>query len=81
MNPAYSVILFTTASGAGYGFDAARAGGFNHGPFLPPIGLTSLVTALGLITVGLLSRLSTPEWSAAFFNGSSWLRAKAWPRF
>ena len=34
MNPAYSVILFTTASGAGYGLLALLGlVGFNHGPF------------------------------------------------
>ena len=33
MHPAYSVILFTTASGAGYGLMALLGlVGFNHGP-------------------------------------------------
>lgn len=80
MNPAYSVILFTTASGAGYGLLALLGlVGFNHGPVSSlPFGLTSMVIALGLITVGLLSstfHLGHPEraWRAFSQWRSSWL--------
>lgn len=80
MHPAYSVIIFTTASGAGYGllFLLGLAG---------PAGLTapsslfypvSLVLALGLICTGLLSstfHLGRPEraWRAFSQWRSSWL--------
>lgn len=59
MNPAYSVILFTTASGAGYGLLALLGlVGFNHGQAASPaFALVSMAVALGLITVGLLSSL------------------------
>ncbi len=80
MNPAYSVILFTTASGAGYGLLALLGlVGFNHGPVSNPIfGLVSTAIALGLITVGLLSstfHLGRPEraWRALSQWRSSWL--------
>src|SRR5436190_21342228 len=80
MNPAYSVILFTTASGAGYGLLALLGlVGFNHGPASSFIfGLVALVIALGLITVGLLSstfHLGHPEraWRAFSQWRSSWL--------
>jgi DMSO reductase anchor subunit len=80
MNPAYSVILFTTASGAGYGLLALLGlVGFNHGP-VPnfAFGLVAIVVALGLITVGLLSstfHLGHPEraWRAFSQWKSSWL--------
>jgi sulfite dehydrogenase (quinone) subunit SoeC len=80
MNPAYSVILFTTASGAGYGLLALLGlVGFNHGPASSLVfGLTSIIAALGLITVGLLSstfHLGHPEraWRAFSQWRSSWL--------
>jgi DMSO reductase anchor subunit len=80
MHPAYSVIIFTTASGAGYGLlvwlavsalgGAARANG--------TFGLLAFVIALGLVTVGLLSstlHLGRPEraWRAISQWRSSWL--------
>ncbi|MDE2383543.1 MAG: dimethyl sulfoxide reductase anchor subunit [Alphaproteobacteria bacterium] len=80
MNPAYSVILFTTASGAGYGLLAlsglAAAG---HGP-ASSIGfaLACVGVALALITTGLLSstaHLGRPERFLRAFSQwrSSWL--------
>lgn len=80
MHPAYSVILFTCASGAGYGL-LALAGfvGFNHGQASSlAFALTVMVIALGLITVGLLSstfHLGHPEraWRALSQWRSSWL--------
>lgn len=80
MHPAYSVILFTTASGAGYGLLALLGlTGVNHGPAsTPALALTAMVIALGLITVGLLSstfHLGHPEraWRAFSQWRSSWL--------
>jgi DMSO reductase anchor subunit len=80
MNPAYSVILFTTASGAGYGLLALLGlVGFNHGPVSSLVfGLVAIVVALGLITIGLLSstfHLGHPEraWRAFSQWRSSWL--------
>ncbi len=80
MNPAYSVILFTTASGAGYGLLALLGFvGFNHGPASSFIfGLVAIVIALSLITIGLLSstlHLGHPEraWRALSQWRSSWL--------
>jgi sulfite dehydrogenase (quinone) subunit SoeC len=80
MNPAYSVILFTTASGAGYGLLALLGFvGFNHGPVsVMAFGIAAIVIALGLITVGLLSstfHLGHPEraWRALSQWRSSWL--------
>jgi DMSO reductase anchor subunit len=80
MHPAYSVILFTTASGAGYGLLALLGlVGVNHGQASSlAFGLTSMVIALGLITVGLLSstfHLGHPEraWRAFSQWRSSWL--------
>lgn len=80
MNPAYSVILFTTASGAGYGLLALLGlVGFNHGLASSlAFGLTAMVIALGLITIGLLSstfHLGHPEraWRALSQWRSSWL--------
>ena len=80
MNPAYSVILFTTASGAGYGLLALLGlVGFNHGPASSfAFGLVAIVSALGLITIGLLSstfHLGHPEraWRAFSQWRSSWL--------
>lgn len=80
MNPAYSVILFTTASGAGYGLLALLGlVGVNHGQASSiAFGVTSMVIALALITVGLLSstlHLGHPEraWRALSQWRSSWL--------
>ena len=80
MNPAYSVILFTTASGAGYGLLALLGlVGFNHGPVSNfAFGLVAIAMALGLITLGLLSstfHLGHPEraWRAFSQWRSSWL--------
>lgn len=80
MNPAYSVILFTTASGAGYGLLALLGlVGFNHGvASSPAFALVSLAAALALITTGLLSstfHLGRPEraWRAFSQWRSSWL--------
>jgi DMSO reductase anchor subunit len=80
MHPAYSVILFTTASGAGYGLLALLGlVGLNHGQASSlAFGLTSMVIALGLVTIGLLSstfHLGHPEraWRAVTQWRSSWL--------
>jgi DMSO reductase anchor subunit len=80
MHPAYSVILFTTASGAGYGLLALLGlVGFNHGQASSlGFGLTAMFIALGLITVGLMSstfHLGHPEraWRAFSQWRSSWL--------
>ncbi|WP_395661146.1 dimethyl sulfoxide reductase anchor subunit family protein [Aestuariivirga sp.] len=80
MHPAYSVILFTTASGAGYGLLALLGlVGISHGQASSlAFGLTCMVIALGLITVGLLSstfHLGHPEraWRALSQWRSSWL--------
>lgn len=80
MNPAYSVILFTTASGAGYGLLALLGlVGVNHGQASSvAFGVTSMLLALALITVGLLSstfHLGHPEraWRALSQWRSSWL--------
>ena len=80
MNPAYSVILFTTASGAGYGLLALLGlVGFNHGQVsVFAFGITAIAIALGLVTTGLLSstfHLGHPEraWRALSQWRSSWL--------
>ena len=80
MHPAYSVIVFTTASGAGYGLLALLGlVGVNHGQASSvAFALTCLVVALGLITIGLLSstlHLGHPEraWRALSQWRSSWL--------
>ena len=80
MNPAYSVILFTTASGTGYGLLALAAMvGLAHGPASSmAFGLTVTLVALGLITTGLLSstfHLGHPEraWRAFSQWRTSWL--------
>jgi len=80
MHPAYSVILFTTASGAGYGLLCLMGLGVLTGT-LPPdrlLGLLGLSLALALITAGLLSstfHLGHPEraWRALSQWRSSWL--------
>lgn len=80
MHPAYSVILFTTASGAGYGLLALLGlVGVNHGPASTlAFALTALVIALGLVSIGLLAstfHLGHPEraWRAVSQWRSSWL--------
>ena len=80
MHPAYSVILFTTASGAGYGLLALLGlVGLRHGPASStPFALTAVAVALALVTVGLLSstfHLGHPEraWRAFSQWRSSWL--------
>ena len=80
MNPAYSVILFTTASGAGYGLLSLLAlAGASHGrASTQAFAFTSLFIALALITTGLLSstlHLGRPEraWRALSQWHSSWL--------
>ncbi len=80
MHPAYSVILFTTASGAGYGLLALLGlTGASHGQASSFwYGATAMVLALGLITVGLLAstfHLGHPEraWRAFSQWRTSWL--------
>jgi sulfite dehydrogenase (quinone) subunit SoeC len=80
MHPAYSVILFTTASGAGYGLIVwlALAGMFGWVPIERPVGLVGFGLAFALITAGLLSstaHLGRPEraWRAFSQWRTSWL--------
>ena len=80
MHPAYSVIVFTTASGAGYGLLIwlAVAAALNLVPRDPVLGFTGLGVALALITTGLLTstaHLGRPEraWRALSQWKSSWL--------
>ena len=80
MHPAYSVILFTTASGAGYGLLAlAGLAGASHGPASSvAFAATVMIIALGLISLGLLAstfHLGHPEraWRAFSQWRSSWL--------
>jgi DMSO reductase anchor subunit len=80
MHPAYSVILFTTASGAGYGLLVwlAVLSAFGVVPADRWLGFTGLALALGLISVGLLAstfHLGHPEraWRAFSQWRSSWL--------
>jgi DMSO reductase anchor subunit len=80
MHPAYSVILFTTASGAGYGLLALTCLGGVSGLIAPQraFGIIALGLAIGLITLGLLSstvHLGHPEraWRAFSQWRSSWL--------
>ncbi|MEM7425746.1 MAG: DmsC/YnfH family molybdoenzyme membrane anchor subunit [Pseudomonadota bacterium] len=81
MHPAYSVILFTTASGAGYGLLALLGISAAMDLGLPQtawFGFTALALSLGLITIGLLSstfHLGHPEraWRAFSQWRSSWL--------
>ncbi|MGX9571170.1 dimethyl sulfoxide reductase anchor subunit family protein [Mesorhizobium sp. f-mel] len=80
MHPAFSVVFFTTATGAGYGLLALL--GTLAGPgFVPPdvwLGLVGMGLALGLISAGLLSsagHLGRPDraWRAFSQWRSSWL--------
>jgi DMSO reductase anchor subunit len=80
MHPAFSVIFFTTASGAGYGLLALLGLGnlFGWLPHDNTLVITAGVTALVLITAGLLSstfHLGHPEraWRALTQWRSSWL--------
>jgi sulfite dehydrogenase (quinone) subunit SoeC len=80
MHPAYSVILFTTASGAGYGLLAwlALAGMLGLLPAGRWLGIVGFGLAFALITAGLLSstaHLGRPEraWRAFSQWRSSWL--------
>ncbi len=80
MHPAYSVIFFTTASGAGYGLLVWLAVGtiFFDLPSDRWFGFTSFAVALVLITFGLLSstfHLGHPEraWRGLTQWRSSWL--------
>lgn len=80
MNPAYSVIFFTTASGTGYGL-LALLGLFAAAGWLPPdpwLGVVGIGLALVLVTAGLLSstfHLGHPEraWRGLTQWRSSWL--------
>ncbi len=80
MHPAYSVILFTTAAGAGYGLLGWLAAGVLLGAVAPTgaFAATALVLALVLVTTGLLSstlHLGRPEraWRAMSQWSTSWL--------
>ena len=57
MHPAGSIILFTTASGLGYGllFVACLATLFGIAPTSPIFGTVCLGLAFGSVTLGLLS--------------------------
>ena len=80
MHPSFSVIFFTTASGAGYGL-LALLGVLAPLGVTPPdaaFGFVALGLALGAITAGLLSstfHLGRPEraWRAFSQWRSSWL--------
>jgi DMSO reductase anchor subunit len=80
MHPAYSVILFTTASGAGYGLLVwlALAGMLGLVPTDRWLGVAGFGVAFALITMGLLSstaHLGRPEraWRAFSQWRTSWL--------
>lgn len=80
MHPAYSVILFTTASGAGYGlmFWLAMLAIFDELPADPELGIVGFGLGFLLISAGLLSstaHLGRPEraWRAFSQWRSSWL--------
>ncbi|MFP3920847.1 MAG: dimethyl sulfoxide reductase anchor subunit family protein [Dichotomicrobium sp.] len=80
MHPAYSVIVFTTMSGAGYGL-LALLGALGAAGLLPAdrwFGFAAFAVALGLVTVGLLAstfHLGHPEraWRAFSQWRTSWL--------
>ena len=80
MHPAFSVIFFTSASGAGYGILALLGlfAAFGWIPLKASFNLTIITLALILITAGLLSstaHLGHPEraWRALSQWRSSWL--------
>jgi DMSO reductase anchor subunit len=80
MHPAYSVILFTTASGAGYGLIVWLALAGLFGVIAPTgrVASAGLLLALALVTIGLLSstlHLGRPEraWRALSQWSTSWL--------
>lgn len=80
MHPAFSVIVFTTASGAGYGLLAwfALFSLFGAGWIDRPLALTVLIFGLALVSAGLMSstaHLGRPEraWRALSQWRSSWL--------
>ncbi|MBL8571824.1 MAG: dimethyl sulfoxide reductase anchor subunit [Phreatobacter sp.] len=80
MHPAFSVILFTTASGAGYGLIALTAIWYALGrvPVTPAFGLCALGLGASLVTLGLLAstfHLGHPgrAWRALGQVRSSWL--------
>ncbi|AZO71860.1 MULTISPECIES: DmsC/YnfH family molybdoenzyme membrane anchor subunit [unclassified Mesorhizobium] len=80
MHPAFSVVFFTTATGAGYGLLALLGllGGLGFAPADFRLGVVGMTLALGLIIVGLLSstgHLGRPEraWRAFSQWRSSWL--------
>lgn len=84
MHPAYSVIFFTTASGAGYGllFWLSLAEVFAAGELGRWTAFATLVVALALITAGLLAstfHLGHPERAIGAFSQwrSSWLSREA----
>ncbi|CDX29381.1 DMSO reductase chain C [Mesorhizobium sp. ORS 3359] len=80
MHPAFSVVFFTTATGAGYGL-LALLGALGGLGFIPAdfwLGFVGMALALGLIVTGLLSstgHLGRPEraWRAFSQWRSSWL--------
>ncbi|WP_353861680.1 DmsC/YnfH family molybdoenzyme membrane anchor subunit [Azospirillum formosense] len=80
MHPAFSIIFFTSAAGAGYGLLALLGLLAPLGllPASPLFGLAALALALGLVVAGLLSSLAhlgRPEraWRALSQWRSSWL--------
>jgi DMSO reductase anchor subunit len=80
MHPAYSVIVFTTASGAGYGLLIWLAAGaaLSLVPRDPVLGFFGLGLALALVTIGLFTsmlHLGRPEraWRSLSQWRSSWL--------
>ncbi len=80
MHPAFSIIFFTSAAGAGYGLLALLGllAPFGLLPASPLFGLAALALALGLVVAGLLSSLAhlgRPEraWQALSQWRSSWL--------
>ncbi len=84
MNPALSIILFTTSSGAGYGllFLLGLGAAFELLPTSRGFGLGAFGLALGLVTFGLVSsafHLGHPEraWRALGQWRSSWLSREA----
>ena len=80
MHPAFSIIVFTTASGAGYGllFWLGLLGALGALPPAHGFGIAAFALALGAVTGGLLastSHLGHPEraWRALSEWRSSWL--------